>query len=152
MPKKKHEKPQATDLPFDEALERFAQADPAEMAAEADRVRLVERDGLAHPLLIYATPKGINVDLAYRGSTLWATQDQMADMFGVDRTSVTKHLKNIYEEGELDKSATCEEISQVRQEGGRTVTRERPVYNLNAMISVGYRVSSKQGTMFRRCG
>ena len=57
----------------------------------------------------------------------------MADMFGVNRTSVTKHLKNVYEEGELDRAATCEETSQVRQEGNRTVRRERPIYNLNAI-------------------
>lgn len=152
MPKRtrKYEKPPALDMDFDEALERFAAVTPAELgSSESDQVRLVERDGVAHPLLIYATPRGINVDLAYRGNTFWATQDQMADMFGVDRTSITKHLKNIYDEGELDRAATCEEISQVRQEGARTVTRARPVYNLNAMISVGYRVGSKQGTMFR---
>ncbi len=137
-----------------EALERFAQAEVGKSSGNMDdtkdsRVRLVERDGVGHPLLIYSTAKGMNVDLAYRSDSIWATQDQMAEMFGVDRTSITKHLSNIYNEGELDKSATCEETSQVRKEGLRSVRRSQPIYNLNAMVSVGYRVGSKQGTMFR---
>jgi hypothetical protein len=131
MPRWKYDKPPKLGMNFDEAIERFAAATPKELAAtEAERVRLVEQEGVAHPLLIYSTPKSVNVDLAYRGSTLWATQDQMADMFGVDRTSVTKHLKSIYDEGELERSAS--------QEGGREVKRERPIYNLSAIISVGY--------------
>jgi hypothetical protein len=113
------------------------------------RARLVERDGVAHPLLIYITKDSVEVALPYSNQTLWATQDQMADMFGVDRTSITKHLGNIYGEGELVKGSTCEESSQVRQEGLRMVRRLQPIYNLNAIISVGYRVNSKQGTMFR---
>ena len=112
-------------------------------------VRLSEDAETGDRFLIYGTDRGIKVELRYAGETLWATQDQMAEMFGVDRTSITKHLKNIYQEGELDPAATCEEISQVRQEGDRKVTRKRPIYNLNAIISVGYRVSSRQGTMFR---
>lgn len=149
-----HQKPLKLKGEFDKTLRRFAQTGPIEVQQEKvedteQRVRLVEREDSLHPLLIYATSMGITVDLSVRDGTLWATQDQMAQMFGVDRTSVTKHLANIYEEGELDKAATCEETSQVRKEGGRTVKRDRPIYNLNAMISVGYRVSSKQGTMFR---
>jgi hypothetical protein len=112
-------------------------------------VRLSEDADTGDRFLIYGTDRGIKVELRYAGETLWATQDQMAAIFGVDRTSITKHLKNIYEEGELKPEATCEEISQVRQEGPRQVTRKRPIYNLNAIISVGYRVSSKEGTMFR---
>jgi hypothetical protein len=112
-------------------------------------VRLSEDVETGDRFLIYGTDRGIKVELRYEGETLWATQDQMAEMFGVDRTSITKHLKNIYQEGELDPAATCEEISQVREEGDRKVTRKRPIYNLNAIISVGYRVSSRQGTMFR---
>ncbi|HVZ05386.1 RhuM family protein [Hyphomicrobium sp.] len=152
---RKHQKPPAIDADFDETLRRFARTDTKQVDAEIAKedserpVRLVGHEDSAHPLLIYATPKGINVELPFRDGTFWATQDQMAEMFGVDRTSITKHLANIYAEGELHKAATCEEISQVRQEGSRSVRRERPVYNLNAMISVGYRVGSTQGTMFR---
>jgi hypothetical protein len=152
MPKRKYQKPLKRGMDFDEALQRFAQTDPADVRQEIavdERLRLVQREESGHPLLIYATDRGPEVELPYRNQTFWATQDQMADMFGVDRTSVTKHLANIYDEGELDRAATCEDSSQVQQEGGRTVRRSRPIYNLNAMISVGYRVGSKQGTMFR---
>lgn len=117
-------------------------------ASKDEPVRLTE-DATGDRVLIYGTDRGVKVELRHAGDTLWATQDQMAEMFGVDRTSITKHLKNIYDEGELDKAATCEETSQVRQEGARRVARSRPIYNLNAVISVGYRVSSKQGTLFR---
>ncbi len=112
-------------------------------------VHLSGDDETGDRFLIFGTDRGVKVELRYAGDSLWATQDQMAAIFGVDRTSITKHLKNIYDEGELDPSATCEEISQVRKEGAREVVRRRPIYNLNAIISVGYRVSSKQGTLFR---
>ena len=125
------------------------ESDHESQAGTDMRVRLIEREGAGHPLLIYISKYGVEVALPYSHQTLWATQDQMADMFGVDRTSITKHLGNIYEEGELVKASTCEESSQVRQEGHRLVRRAQPIYNLNAMISVGYRVGSKQGTMFR---
>lgn len=117
-------------------------------AGKEEPVRLTEGE-TGDRFLIYGTDRGVKVELRYAGESLWATQDQMAAIFGVDRTSVTKHLKNIYDEGELDPSATCEETSQVRKEGAREVVRRRPIYNLNAIISVGYRVGSKQGTMFR---
>lgn len=152
--KRKYEKPLKIEASFDEALERLAKTDPAEVNASIEaekegRVRLIERGDAAHPLLIYATPKGINVDLAVRDGTLWASQSQMADMFGVDRRTVNEHLGNIFKEGELLESATCRKSRQVRQEGGRQVERDIPEYDLNAMISVAYRVGSKQGTMFR---
>jgi hypothetical protein len=101
-------------------------------------------------LVLYEGKGGVRVDLRYSGDTIWATQKQMADLFGVDRTSIVKHLRNIYAEGELDPETTCAESSQVRTEGKRSVTRPMQVYNLDAIISVGYRVGSKQGTMFRR--
>ena len=120
------------------------------MSSKKDEPVLLSEDAeTGDRFLIYGTDRGIKVELRYAGESLWATQDQIAEIFGVDRTSITKHLKNIYEEGELVPEATCEEISQVRLEGSRQVTRKRPIYNLNAIISVGYRVSSKQGTMFR---
>jgi hypothetical protein len=151
---RKNQKPLTIDAEFDDTLRRFAQTDPKEIAAEIakdaeQRVRLVGREDAAHPLLIYATPKGIAVDLAVRDGTLWATQSQMADMFGVDRRTVNEHLANIFREGELNETATCRKFRQVRQEGSRKVERDIQEYDLNAMISVGYRVGSKQGTMFR---
>ena len=82
--------------------------------------------------------------------TGWLTQQQIADLFNVDRTSIVKHLQSIYDDGELDKVATCEVFSQVRKEGSRQVSREVPHYNLDAIISVGYRVNSKQAVIFRQ--
>ena len=146
-------KPKKPDLAkgIDRAVEHLGQAganEPSQSKSGSEKVRLVE-DDTGHRILIYATSKGINVELRFDGDTFWASQAQMAEMFGVDRTSITKHLGNIYDERELEKAATCEETSQVRKEGQRKVQRAQPIYNLNAMISVGYRVNSKQGTMFR---
>lgn len=82
--------------------------------------------------------------------TVWATQAQIADVFGVDRTVITKHVRNIYKEGELDVRATCAKFAQVQKEGHRTITRDITYYNLDAIISVGYRVNSKTATQFRQ--
>ena len=149
-PKRTYDKPLKIDVEFNEALGRFTQTDPIELknaiSTEDDRVRLVEREGLAHPLLIYATHKGIEVALPYTEHTLWADQDQIADMFGVTRPNVSIHLKNIFEQGELDEISTCKESLRMGATGQQYA---RKLYNLNAIISVGYRVGSKQGTMFR---
>jgi len=83
------------------------------------------------------------------GETFWATQNQMAEMFGVTVATISRHLKNIFEEGELAPEATLTKNVRVQDEGGRKVAREIEFYNLNAMISVGYRVGGKLGTMFR---
>ncbi len=85
----------------------------------------------------------------FDGTTLWATQAQIARQFQTDRSNVTKHLQNAYAEGELDERATCKEIAQVQIEGERSVTRKVLVYNLDAIIAVGYRVNSVAGTRFR---
>lgn len=74
----------------------------------------------------------------------------MAELFNTDRTSILKHLKNIYIIGELEEKSTCAKIAQVLQEGKRKVKREVLHYNLDAIISVGYRVNSKRGTQFRQ--
>jgi hypothetical protein len=78
------------------------------------------------------------------------TQAQISQLFGVDRSVVTKHIANVYAEGELDMEATCAKIAQVRQEGSRQVERQIEHYNLDMVISIGYRVSSAQATLFRR--
>jgi hypothetical protein len=113
-------------------------------------VHLVEDAETGDQFLIYGTNKGVRVELRYDGDTLWMTQAQMAELFGVDRTAVTKHLANIYDEGELEAGATCAKIAQVRKEGSRDVVRQVEHYSLDAVISVGYRVGSKQGTLFRK--
>lgn len=81
--------------------------------------------------------------------TIWATQEEMAKIFNVDRTVIVRHLRNIYKDGELDENRTCAKNAQVQIEGGRKVKRERNLYNLDAIISVGYRVNSKKATKFR---
>ena len=90
------------------------------------------------------------MEVRFEEETVWLNQYQLAELFNTDRTSLLKHLKNIYEIGELDEKATCAKIAQVRQEGKRRVTRQILHYNLDAIISVGYRVNSKRGTQFRQ--
>ena len=77
---------------------------------------------------------------------LWLTQKQIAELFGVQKANISKHFKNIFTEGELDKNSTVSILETVQNEGGRTVKREVEYYNLNAIISVGYRVNSERGT------
>ena len=101
-------------------------------------------------ILLYTTPNGqVKVEIYLQNDTVWLTQQKIADLFGVDRSVVTKHLANIYAEHELSREATCAKIAQVQTEGGRTVTRQIEFYNLDAIISVGYRVNSSQATAFR---
>lgn len=100
--------------------------------------------------IIYSTPQGeVKLEVLLQDETLWLTQKAIAELFGVDRSVVTKHLINIYEEGELDKNSTSAKIAQVQQEGNRKVNREIEFYNLDAIISVGYRVNSSKATKFR---
>jgi hypothetical protein len=101
-------------------------------------------------ILLYTTPNGkVKVEIYLQNETIWLTQQKIADLFGVDRTVVTKHLTNIYTSNELNKKATCAKIAQVQSEGDRTVNRQIEFYNLDAIISVGYRVNSSQATAFR---
>lgn len=101
-------------------------------------------------IVIYNAPDGsIQTDVRLASDTLWLTQYQMEELFGTDRTSVVKHIRNILATDELEKSATCAKFSQVRQEGSRKVSRKILHYNLDMIISVGYRVNSKRGTQFR---
>lgn len=101
-------------------------------------------------ILLYNTPNGkVKVEIYLQNETVWLSQQKMADLFGVDRSVVTKHLANIYSENELNKEATCAKIAQVQTEGDRTVNRRIEYYNLDAIISVGYRVNSNQATAFR---
>lgn len=144
--KGKHQRPAAG---FDEALNRLARTSSQEVR-EDERLRLVQREDTGPPLLIYATDRGVNVELRVDANTFWATQGQMADMFGVKQQTVSEHILNVYKDGELpDTEATHRKFRLVRLEGGREVGREIDHYDLNAVISVGYRVGSMQGTMFR---
>jgi hypothetical protein len=100
--------------------------------------------------LIYNTPQeDIKVDVVVRDETIWLTQKAMATLFDVQVPAITKHLKNIFEEGELHEEATISKMEIVQNEGGRDVKRNIDFYNLDAIISVGYRVYSAKATQFR---
>ena len=100
---------------------------------------------------IYSSQDGsIQLKVKLENDTVWLTQNQMAELFGVDRTSIVRHIRNIYKSEELDQKSTCAKNSQVRTEGNRSILREIPYYNLDMIISVGYRVNSKNATSFRR--
>ena len=102
-------------------------------------------------LEIYSSQDGsIQLNVKLENDTVWLTQSQMAELFGVDRTSIVRHIRNIYKSEELDQNSTCAKNAQVRTEGNRSILREIPYYNLDMIISVGYRVNSKNATSFRR--
>ena len=102
-------------------------------------------------IIIYEDPDSPRpVQVTLEGETVWLTQDQMAILFGRERSVITKHLRNIFKEGELGPESTCAKFTQVQTEGQRTVQREIDHYNLDAIISVGYRVNSKRGVRFRQ--
>ncbi len=101
-------------------------------------------------IVLYTTPEGdVRVDTVLRNETLWLTQGAMAELFGVKIPAVSKHLTNIYEDGELRREATVSKMETVQEEGGRSVTRIKDFYNLDAIIAVGYRVNSRRATQFR---
>lgn len=99
-------------------------------------------------ILIYSTPEGnTNVSVTVENDTVWLSQQQMAELFEKDRTVIGRHIRNIYKENELEENSTCAFFAQVQTEGNRTVKRQKPLYNLDMIISVGYRVNSKRGTL-----
>jgi len=101
--------------------------------------------------LIYQTENGeTKIDVRFQDETVWLTQKAMAELFQVKPQNITMHLKNIYAEGELEKEATCKEFLQVQTEGKRQVKRKQKFYNLDVIISVGYRIKSHIATKFRQ--
>lgn len=110
---------------------------------ESGPVQLVEDETTGDRFLVYATDKGLKLDIRYAGDDLWMTQAQIAQLFGRDVSVVSRHIANILEDGEL---AEATSLQKMQTSGGRPAT----VYNLDMVISVGYRVSSAQATVFRR--
>ena len=105
----------------------------------------------AGKILIYQTEKGdTKVDVYFTEDTIWMTQRTMADLYQTTPQNITLHIKNIFEDGELDIGATCKDFLQVQTEGGREVQRDRKFYNLDMILAVGYRVRSNVGIHFRR--
>ena len=102
-------------------------------------------------IIIYQSEDGqTHIEVRMDEDTVWLTQQQMSDLYQTSRTNVVEHIKHIYEDGELVEEATCRKIRQVRQEGTRMVEREMPHYNLDMIISLGYRINSIQATHFRQ--
>ena len=101
-------------------------------------------------IVIYQSEDGntkINVNL--QDETVWLSQQQLAELYQSSRTNIVEHIRNIYEEGELSEVSTCRNFRQVRREGKRDVCREIPFYNLDMIISLGYRIKSSIATRFR---
>lgn len=100
--------------------------------------------------LLYTNDNGdVKVDVLLKDETIWLTINQMAELFGIDKSGISRHIKNIFETGELPEAATVAKIATVQKEGNRQVTRNLEFYNLDMIISVGYRVNSIRGTHFR---
>lgn len=111
--------------------------------------KLTTRDQTTEFLLYTAPNGGIKVEVLLSNETIWLTQKRMAELFGVGVAAISKHLDNIYASGELQREATISILETVQQEGARQVARKLEYFNLDAVISVGYRVNSAQATQFR---
>lgn len=110
---------------------------------ENEPVHLVEDAHTGDRFLVYGTEKGLRLDIRYEGDTLWMSQAQIGQLFGRDVSTISRHIANVFEEGELDEATSLQKTQT-------TTGRPAVLYNLDVVISVGYRVSSAQGTLFRR--
>lgn len=101
-------------------------------------------------IFIFKTNNGItNIEVLFEDESIWLDQYKISELFNTDRTTIGRHINNIYKSGELEESATCAKNAQVQIEGKREVSRDIKIYNLDLIISVGYRVNSVRGTQFR---
>ena len=102
-------------------------------------------------IAFYQSPDGsVNIEVLYAEENIWLSQKKMAELFDTTPQNITQHLKNIYADRELDQLATCKDFLQVQKEGTRDVERSTALYSLEAIIAVGYRISSERGTQFRQ--
>ena len=102
-------------------------------------------------MVIYRSNDGLTkIDVKFEDETVWLSQQQMSELYQTSRTNVVEHIKHIYDEEELDENSTCRKFRQVQLEGKRQVEREIPFYNLDMIISLGYRIKSSIATQFRR--
>lgn len=101
-------------------------------------------------IILYQPDDAVKLEVRIEDETVWLTQQQMAELFETTSQNITMHIRNLYKEGELDIEPTCKDFLQVRTEGNRTVKRIQKTYNLDVIISVGYRVKSLRGTQFRQ--
>ena len=101
-------------------------------------------------IILYQPDETVKLEVKMEDDTVWLTQQQMADLFETTPQNITTHIRNLYNEGELDINPTCKDSLQVRMEGNRKIKRVQKYYNLDVIISVGYRVKSLRGTQFRQ--
>ena len=152
MSQPKYHKPLHVDLPFEEALERFAQTEPKEVAdvALADVIgaplKVVEEADTGHRFVIYTSKRGIEFDIRFEGSEAWFTQLQLAEMFGVNVRTVNEHIKNFRAAGEIDDSVIRN--FRITAKDGKAYDVQH--YGLDVAFYVGYRVNSAEGVLFRR--
>ena len=118
-----------------------------EKESDSSSVKLIETQG---EVVIYNPEGTIKLEVRLENETVWLTQTQLGLLFDVDRTVIVRHIGNIYKTKELDETSTCAKIAQVQNEGGRMVERVQKYYNLDVILSVGYRVNSRNATSFRR--
>lgn len=103
-------------------------------------------------IVMYTTEDGLTrIKVTFENDTVWLSLEQMAELFQRDKSTVSRHIKNIFTEGELKQEVTVAKFATVQTEGIRQVTRDIEYYNLDVIISVGYRVKSKRGTQFGIC-
>ena len=100
-------------------------------------------------VILYKTKDGPELKVNFQDETVWLSINQIGALFGLDKTGVSKHINNIYKSGELKESSTVAKIATVQKEGKRSVERQIEYYNLDLVLSVGYRVNSKEATSFR---
>ena len=110
----------------------------------------MEQKGQTGEIVMYQPDETIRLEVRMDHETVWLTQAQMAELFQTDRTSIVRHVNNIYKTGELEQESTCAKFAQVQIEGKRTIKRMILYFNLDMIISVGYRVNSKRGVKFRQ--
>ena len=110
---------------------------------------LMQKDEITEFLLYNSTSGEVKIDVFLHNENVWLTQKRMAELFDVGVPAISKHLDNIYDEGELNKNSTISILETVQKEGNRDVKRGVEYYNLDAIISVGYRVNSSRATQFR---
>ena len=121
------------------------------MANENNASEITPYNPSEENVVVYRTEDStLELDVQLKDETVWLTQQQMASLFNSTIPNVSMHIRNIYKEGELDKEATVKDFLIVQNEGGRQVTRRVSYYNLDVIISVGYRVKSQAGTRFRQ--
>ena len=124
---------------------------PAPIMNGGRRTENMKKDNQKSQIVIYKSPTGeTKIDVRFDGDTVWLTQNTLAELFQTTKQNISLHINNIFDEGELQQGATVKYYLTVQKEGGRDVSRELEYYNLDLIISVGYRVKSSIATAFRQ--